>query len=98
MKGEIEILDTDSHEQIIAKIDDWIDYYNNDRPKWELTMLTPCEYAEYAKKGKYPLTIRQPKKSACIAIGDSVPELLGFVALSLPECLKKDDDESPPSV
>ena len=35
-------------------IDDWIDYYNNDRCIWKLAKLPPKKYYEYLKSGIYP--------------------------------------------
>lgn len=34
----------ESFEDIKNDIDDWIDYFNNDRPQWDLGKLTPSEY------------------------------------------------------
>ena len=36
-------------------IDDWMDYYNNERYQWKLAKLSPNEYYEYIKTGIYPL-------------------------------------------
>ena len=36
-------------------IDDWMDYYNNERYQWELAKLSPNEYYEYITTGIYPL-------------------------------------------
>ena len=36
-------------------IDDWMDYYNNERYQWELAKLSPNEYYEYVTTGIYPL-------------------------------------------
>jgi hypothetical protein len=36
-------------------IDDWIDYYNNERYQWQLARLSPNEYYKYIKTGVYPL-------------------------------------------
>jgi transposase InsO family protein len=36
-------------------IDDYMDYYNNDRGQWQLSKLSPNEYYEYCINGKYPL-------------------------------------------
>ena len=36
-------------------IDDYMDYYNNDRGQWQLSKLSPNEYYEYCITGKYPL-------------------------------------------
>lgn len=35
-------------------VDDWIDYYNNDRGQWELAKLSPNEYYNYITTGVYP--------------------------------------------
>lgn len=41
-------------EQVSISINDWIDYYNNDRYQWELAKLSPIEYYEYISTGMYP--------------------------------------------
>ncbi len=46
-----------SFEEVKAKIDDWIDYYNNDRYQWELSKLSPNEFYRYATTGIYPLSV-----------------------------------------
>ncbi len=57
MKDEIkyEIAMMKTFVQVKAKIDDWIDYYNNDRYQWELVKLSPKEYYRYITSGIYPL-------------------------------------------
>jgi len=55
MKDEIDISVCVTHEQIAAVIDDWIDYYNNDRYQWDLAKLAPAEYYRYITTGEYPL-------------------------------------------
>ena len=57
MKDEIEdkLRRCKTYEQVKALIDDWMDYYNNDRCQWDLAKLTPSEYYEYMKTGIYPL-------------------------------------------
>lgn len=37
-----------------ASIDDWMDYYNNDRYQMNLRYLSPNEYYNYITTGKYP--------------------------------------------
>ena len=44
-------------------IDDWMDYYNNDRYQWQLAKLSPNEYYEYLKTGIYPLS--DPSRLLC---------------------------------
>lgn len=57
MKDEIksEIEKTESFEEVKAIVDDWMDYYNNDRYQWELAKLSPREYREYVTTGIYPI-------------------------------------------
>ena len=59
MKDEIkyEIAMMKTFEEVKAKIDDWIDYYNNDRYQWELSKLSPREFYQYATTGIYPIAI-----------------------------------------
>lgn len=57
MKDEIDISSCKSFEEIKAIIDDWIDYYNNERYQWQLAKLSPNEYYEYITTGIYPLKI-----------------------------------------
>jgi transposase InsO family protein len=42
-------------EDVKRDVDDWIDYYNNDRYQWPLAKLSPNQYYEYITTGKYPL-------------------------------------------
>lgn len=57
MKDEIkyEIAMMKTYDEVKAKIDDWIDYYNNDRYQWDLVKLSPKEYYRYVTTGVYPL-------------------------------------------
>lgn len=58
MKDEIgSIRKVKQYEQVKAIIDDWIDYYNNERYDWQLAKLSPNEYYEYVITGTYPLGI-----------------------------------------
>ena len=36
-------------------IDDWMDYYNNERYQWDLAKLAPTEFYNYCVTGIYPL-------------------------------------------
>jgi len=58
MKDEVHINPTDTHGDICRKVGGWIEYYNNDRPQWELDKLTPTEYYEYVTTGIYPLSVK----------------------------------------
>ena len=55
MKEEIHLKLSDGHAEIARKVDDWLDYYNNDRYQWSLAKLSPNEYYEYMTTGLYPL-------------------------------------------
>jgi len=52
-----------THEDICRVIDDWTDYYNNDRYQWGLAKLSPNEYYQYVTTGRYPLPVPPPKDS-----------------------------------
>lgn len=43
-----------THSEIAEMVDDWMDYYNNDRFQWGLAKLSPNEYWEYITTGEYP--------------------------------------------
>ncbi|MEF9959144.1 MAG: IS3 family transposase [Niameybacter sp.] len=55
MKDDINIKSCNSYEELCNEIDDYMDYYNNERYQWDLAKLAPNQYAEYLKTGKYPL-------------------------------------------
>ena len=57
MKDEIAqfVADCETYEQVAAVVDDWMDYYNNDRYQWDLEKLSPREYYRYYQTGVYPL-------------------------------------------
>ena len=44
-----------STNQICEVIDDWMDYYNNDRYQMQLAKLTPTEYYIFLTTGNYPI-------------------------------------------
>ncbi|MBQ9612961.1 MAG: IS3 family transposase, partial [Lachnospiraceae bacterium] len=47
--------------EIQADIDDWMDYYNNDRYKVALCNLSPNEYYKYITTGELPVAM--PKEA-----------------------------------
>ena len=57
MKDEIcdLVANCSTYEEVKAVVDDWIDYYNNDRYQWDLEKLSPREYNQYRLTGVYPL-------------------------------------------
>ena len=62
MKDEIDLSDCKTFEEIKKIIDDWMDYYNNDRYQWDLAKLSPSEYYKYVTTGEYPIKIGKSKK------------------------------------
>lgn len=63
MKDEIIILCCETFEDLKMVIDDYMDYYNNDRYQYRLAKLSPNEYLKYYNTGDYPLKglINEPK-------------------------------------
>ena len=55
MKDEIDLSNCNTIEDVKKVIDDYIDYYNNDRYQWDLAKLSPSEYYKYTMTGDYPL-------------------------------------------
>lgn len=61
MKDEIDVSKCESFDEVKAIIDDWIDYYNNERYQWNLAKLSPVEYYKYITTGEYPLKFGKNK-------------------------------------
>lgn len=55
IKGKLKLCT--EFEQVKALIDEYIDYYNNDRYQWDLARLSPNEFYEFFMTGIYPLDI-----------------------------------------
>lgn len=64
MKDEIDISQCTVFDEVKTTIDDWLEYYNNERYQWQLAKLSPNEYYSYIITGNYPLKgiIKEPKK------------------------------------
>jgi Transposase and inactivated derivatives len=77
MKDDLRILPSHSHQDIKQRVDDWMDYYNNDRYQWSLAKLSPREFYRYAITGEYPLPITAPKE----LFGGAAPGPPEFIAL-----------------
>ena len=45
------------YEEVVAIVEDYIDYYNNERYQWELAKLSPNEFYEFCISGTYPIDI-----------------------------------------
>lgn len=63
-----------TYEQVSAVVDDYIDYYNNERYQWELAKLSPNEFYEFCITGEYPLDIPNPPELPMV---EKKPEELG---------------------
>lgn len=61
MKDEIDLSKCIIFNDVRTIIDDWIDYYNNERYQWNLAKLSPVEYYKYITTGEYPLKIEKSK-------------------------------------
>lgn len=57
MKDEIHLENCNTFEELKSIIDDYIDYYNNDRYQWDLAKLSPNQYDEYIRTGNYPIHV-----------------------------------------
>lgn len=55
MKDEINLDDCKTFDDVKKVIDDYMYYYNYERPQWGLAKLTPVEYYQYTITGIYPL-------------------------------------------
>ena len=52
----------ETFEDVKRDIDDWFEYYNNDRYQWQLAKLSPSQYYRYVLTGDYPLPVDPPGK------------------------------------
>lgn len=55
MKDEIHLERCKSFKELTDEIDDYMDYYNNDRYQWGLAKLSPNQYAQYLQSAIYPV-------------------------------------------
>ena len=55
MKDEIDISQCTEFSEVKRVVDDWLDYYNNERYQWQLAKLSPNEYYQYITTGIYHL-------------------------------------------
>ena len=69
MKDDIDILNCFTHEEICEVVEDWIEYYNNERYQWDLAKLSPSAFYKYTINGKYPIIVWRAK----IAMPDYIP-------------------------
>lgn len=72
MKDELDLTSCKTYAQLQALIEDWTDYYNNDRYQWGLALLAPNEYARYLATGVYPL--KRPAPPDLFIFSDNSPK------------------------
>lgn len=61
MKDEINLSKCKNFNDVKEIIDDWIDYYNNERYQWRLAKLSPVEYYKYVTTDEYPIKVGKSK-------------------------------------
>ncbi|HBP66261.1 MAG TPA: hypothetical protein DD730_18880 [Desulfosporosinus sp.] len=59
MKDELHLVNCHSILDLKFEIDDYMDFYNNDRYQWGLAKLSPNQYALYLITGEYPIKIQK---------------------------------------
>lgn len=60
MKDEIDLSGCVCFADVCSVIDDWMDYYNNERYQWDLAKLSPNEFYDYCMSDIYPLPVYEP--------------------------------------
>lgn len=68
MKDELNVKSKKWHtfQEIQSDIDDWMNYYNNDRYKMNLGKLSPNEFYNYITTGEHPLAKLQKSSKKCM--------------------------------
>ncbi len=57
MKDEIHIDKCNTFDELKQEVDNYMDYYNNDRYQWDLAKLSPNQYFRYLETGEYPIKV-----------------------------------------
>lgn len=57
MKDEFHLESCNTFNLLKQEVDNYIDYYNNDRYQWNLAKLSPNQYYKYIQTGEYPIKI-----------------------------------------
>lgn len=63
LKDHVKTSNLDTFEEVNKAINEFMDYYNNERPQWNLAKLTPVQYYNFYQTGVYPLAhlVEEPK-------------------------------------
>ncbi len=80
IKGKLKACKT--YEEVVAIIDDYMDYYNNEKYQWELAKLSPNEFYRFYETGVYPLKVDNPPD---VPVHSKRPEELGSKGESQPQ-------------
>ncbi len=77
MKDEIAWLlaEYETFRQVEAQLEDWMDYYNNDRYQWGLLKLSPAQFYRYKVTGIYPLPKYEGRQTTNLRGAAPVPEV-----------------------
>lgn len=88
MKDHIKdrLKECETYEEVVALIDDYMDYYNNEKYQWELAKLSPNEFYAFYQTGMYPLKVDNPPD---VPIPEKKPSELGKKAID--STIEKDD-------
>ncbi|MCQ2211902.1 MAG: IS3 family transposase [Paludibacteraceae bacterium] len=86
MKDEIGnlIIQAQSYEELESIIDNWMDYYNNERYVSSLERLSPVEYYQYKTTGVYPLKIIGGKSKNPKDNHRKISAIHGFISEATP--------------
>ena len=57
MKDEIHIGKCNNFYELKQEVDNYMDYYNNERYQWDLAKLSPNDYFKYIETGEYPIKV-----------------------------------------
>lgn len=63
MKDEITLSECSNYDDLKQRIDDYMDYYNNERYQYRLAKLSPKEFYNYCISGVYPLDCSIPQSA-----------------------------------
>ena len=67
MKDELHLEECESYEAVCNELNDYFDYYNNDRCQWGLNKMTPVQYRDYLLKQPGTELIIYEEKGTAIA-------------------------------
>ena len=77
MKDEVACLIAEYRDSaaVRSRLEDWMDYYNNERYQWGLLKLAPAEFYRYKTTGYYPIPGCQPRQTTRLRGSAPVPEV-----------------------